>query len=376
MPRVRKYNSSKDSRRSSYGKRRKSNQFSLWSFLLKLFAIAGAISLLLSYISVFLPPSDAASVLMFFGLYFIPIFIFNLLIFIIALISLNSVAIMTFVVMLPTLFFADLFVKLGKEAPVPDGEPFKILTYNVGRMRLSSNGLEAAANAARIENFIEQEQPDVLCMQEFSLTDKAAYERYIQGMPYRHQYFFGNDRSFFGNVILSKYPIGESGIIRFDHSRNMCVWSDIAFPDDTVRVYNCHLQSSTISFTNLIQRLATKGELTSEVREVHVKLRDANKIRANQVEEILAHCGECRYPVIICGDFNDTPVSHTYNKLQRGRKDSFAEAGKGFGASYSYLWPLLRIDYILLPKEFTAYQNVIKKEVYSDHYPVSTYIYK
>ena len=74
----------------------------------------------------------------------------------------------------------------------------------------------------------------------------------------------------------------------------------------------------------------------------------------------------------VCGDFNDTPMSYTYYRLSRGRSDSFVEAGTGFGATYSFLWPMLRIDYILLPGHFRAVSHEIMKIRFSDHYPVVT----
>jgi len=344
-------------------------------FLFIFFSFAGALALVLAYISVYLPPSRLSSVLMFFGLYFIPILFFNLLMFFIGLLRLKTMALVTFTVMLPTLFYADFFIKLNQKEEIPQGQPFKILTYNVGQMRLSRDGTESEANTGRIAVFLEQEQPGIVCLQEFSARDGAAYDSFADGFPFRHQYFFGS-RRLIGNAVLSRYPIVDKGSIVFEVSHNMCIWADIEVPGGIVRVYNCHLQSPTISFTSLIRRMAVKGALASEVREVHEKLRVSNRQRALQVEEILAHASQCDYPVVICGDFNDTPVSHTYYRLHKGRKDSFAEAGKGFGASYSYLWPLLRIDYILLPKEFTAFRNEIKREKYSDHFPVSTYIYR
>ena len=73
---------------------------------------------------------------------------------------------------------------------------------------------------------------------------------------------------------------------------------------------------------------------------------------------------------LVAGDFNDTPLSYTYFRLIRGRKDSFMRAGKGFGATYSALWPLLRLDYVLYPGELKAVSHKIEKVNYSDHYPV------
>ena len=376
MPRVHKYKSQAEPGRSKTRKKnRRPGHFSLGGFLLKLFAIVGAIALLLAYISVYLPPSHLSSILMFFGLYFIPILFFNLIIFIIALVRLRFIALLSFVALLPTLFYADLFVNFGRNEEAPAGQPFKIMTYNVGKMELSLDKTGKDANILRVDELIRQESPDIVCMQEFSAKSIDAYDSFIGSLPYRHDYF-ASSHPLYGNVIFSRYPIVDSGRMTFEGGTNMCIWADLDIDGQILRVYNCHLQSNSISFTNLIRRMAVKGELKTEVRQVHEKLKGSNILRARQVDDILAHCSTCPYPLVICGDFNDTPVSRTYYKLRKGRNDSFAEAGKGFAASYAYLWPLLRIDYILFPKEYSAYRNEIKRVNFSDHYPVSTYIYR
>ena len=81
-----------------------------------------------------------------------------------------------------------------------------------------------------------------------------------------------------------------------------------------------------------------------------------------------------QYPTIICGDFNDTPMSYTYYSLAKKHKDTFREAGSGFGASFVPLWPLLRIDYILFPQEYECIKHTTHKIKYSDHYPISAEI--
>ncbi len=77
---------------------------------------------------------------------------------------------------------------------------------------------------------------------------------------------------------------------------------------------------------------------------------------------------------IVCGDFNDTPMSYTYHQLQKKHKDCFVEAGNGFGATYSRLWPALRLDYILIPEEYRTIYHQIERVPYPDHYPVLTEI--
>ena len=143
----------------------------------------------------------------------------------------------------------------------------------------------------------------------------------------------------------------------------------------TVRVYNCHLESYSLSFTALIKRLFHKESFTDEVMQVHERVQEATRRRSTQVEALLQREAESPYPNLVCGDFNDTPVSYTYHRLTQTKKDSFVEAGKGFSGTYSVLWPMLRIDYILLPQEYTAASHETDRIPWSDHYPIATEIY-
>ena len=106
------------------------------------------------------------------------------------------------------------------------------------------------------------------------------------------------------------------------------------------------------------------------VKDLVWKMADNNRKRALQANYIRRQIEQSPYPVIVCGDFNDNPMSYTYFRLSRDRSDSFVEAGSGFGATYSFLWPMLRIDYILYPERFRAVMHKTLKVRYSDHYPI------
>ena len=366
--------SDKPKRNKTWYKKKSERGLSIWQILFRALVVVSAVALLISYLSIFIDPAFM-SVPSFFGLYYIPIFILNVILLIIGLVRMKRYLVVSLVALLPTLFFADLFVKFGGEEKSVAGDEVKVMTYNVGRFGAAPKGMNTTQALNKVCEFVAREAPDVLCLQEFQTADTAAVGRILKYLPYRCHFFYGTSKNFSGNITFSRYPIVDKGAITFKDTHNLCVWSDLRINDVTVRVYNCHLQSNRLSFTNTIRRMGKRGQFTDEVKNVHERLADSNIKRSEQVGTIHDHIKACTIPSIVCGDFNDTPMSYTYHTLASGHKDSFADGGNGFGATYSVLWPLLRIDYILMPQNVSCDRTHITRVPYSDHYPVSTLIY-
>jgi endonuclease/exonuclease/phosphatase (EEP) superfamily protein YafD len=108
------------------------------------------------------------------------------------------------------------------------------------------------------------------------------------------------------------------------------------------------------------------------LRDTEQKMKSSILRRPRQVEAVLSDIENSPYEAIVAGDFNDTPMSYTYYRLKRGRKDSFVEAGKGFGATYALLRPFVRIDYVLVPESISVTSHDVGKVYFSDHFPVIT----
>jgi endonuclease/exonuclease/phosphatase family metal-dependent hydrolase len=103
------------------------------------------------------------------------------------------------------------------------------------------------------------------------------------------------------------------------------------------------------------------------------RLKRAFVRRAPQAEMVAEHIRKCRYPVIVCGDFNDTPFSYTYNTVKGNLNDAFIECGNGFGKTYNGIFPSFRIDYILHSGSLVPSGYYTHSESYSDHFPVSCF---
>jgi endonuclease/exonuclease/phosphatase family metal-dependent hydrolase len=117
----------------------------------------------------------------------------------------------------------------------------------------------------------------------------------------------------------------------------------------------------------------TKDEMEKS-KTILRRLKRAFVKRAVQADAIAAHIKNCKYKVIVCGDFNDTPASYVYNTVRGDLKDAFIESGAGFEQTYAGKFPRFRIDYILHSKEFNSKEYHHVSESNTDHYPIVSYI--
>lgn len=365
----------KDSRKKPKYKsyKRKGQGIPLGEILFRAVAAVFALALVISYVSVFFNPTRIW-IPMFFGLYFIPLFLINVLLFLVGLWRRKLSLLIPLLALLPSIFVLNQFAKVGNEEMAYSGDKVKVLTYNLGRYEASARNVTKEQAVAGIRAFIREQDADIVCLQEFKAADTELIGKLLPEYPYRAYYFF-KGKEYFGNVTLSKHQIVENEVIKFKNSTNLCLESNIKVGKRLLNVYNCHLESNSVSFTALIKRLNNENFFSDDLMGMHEKVKDATLRRASQVDTVLKRESAESTPSIVCGDLNDTPLSYTYHNLSRRKKDSFVEAGRGFSSTYSKFWPLLRVDYILLPKEYNVDRHEIKRVPYSDHYPVSAVIY-
>lgn len=211
-------------------------------------------------------------------------------------------------------------------------------------------------------------EADILCTQETNnYATKLIKERFQ--FPHQHQI------PYIGTAIFSRFPIIKTGNIEFKTKVNSCIWADVSINGKTVRVYSVHLQSNQVSGET--EKVMSEGQIRqketwSSIRSIVSKVKYTSRIRAQQAETIAAHIHQSPHPVIVCGDFNETPQSYAYRLLSSKLKDSFKEKGLGFGTTYAGSIPALRIDYILTSPIFQITDHRILKKAYSDHYPVTS----
>ena len=334
--------------------------------------------LVISYVSSFLNPAKFW-LLTIFGMCFLPLAIINFILLFWALSRRSKSFIIPLLALLPSFLFMGRYVQIftssEKIQNIGNAHNIKLITYNVGRFSArKEDGKTREGISNEIFTFLKKENPDIVCLQEVWVKDmrtvKAYFSKMMPGYQYRYCLSHGANGNF-GNVTFSRFPIIDSGKLTFDKSANMAIYTDIESDSGLFRVYNCHFESYNISLPHLVKSLGTDHHKV--LKETGDKLEASITRRPEQVNKVLNNINSSQKTSIVCGDFNDTPMSYTYNQLMKGRKDSFVEAGDGFGATYDYMWPALRIDYALFPEEYNVFSHYICKVGYSDHYPVITH---
>ncbi len=266
------------------------------------------------------------------------------------------------------------------EEPVTTNS-IKVMSYNVRLFDLY-NWSGNTKTRSKIFELLSKETPDITCFQEYFHSDKPDFSNNdtlnkILRSPYRQiEYGITLYKDFhWGLATYSKYPVINQGLVFFKPgSTNFGMYCDVLYKGDTLRIYNVHLQSnhfkkSDYEFMANPDSGSNEDMLRSALSIVKHLKKGVLK-RTEQVDELRTHIENCKYPVIICGDFNDPPYSYAYNKISHDFSDCYVEKGKGFGISYNGSFLPYRIDYILHSNYFQCLKYSMIRKKLSDHFPV------
>ena len=273
-----------------------------------------------------------------------------------------------------------------KETP-KEKTAIKILSFNVQNFLkvniTNTKYISDFENQNEILEYIQNKDADIVFLQEF-LYDRDKIKNFTKWFGKKINCRYSHTRNYYQQknnkldaiAIFSKFPIIKKGYHEFD-KKTIAIYADIIMHTDTIRVYNLHLASIHLKkedyeFISEIDLQQNKEEMRNASRAVASKVKAAFIKRGKQVEIVKIKFRESPFPFIICGDFNDTPVSYTYHALTKELKDAFVESGSGFGNTYAGKnFPALRIDYILHDEVFESINFKRDKIYLSDHYPIN-----
>ena len=288
--------------------------------------------------------------------------ILNFFFFVYWLLQFKRYMLLSGLVLLLGITFINRFYKFSETNLPKEENDFTLMSYNVRLFNLYE-WLPQNDVPEQISKLIEEQKPDILCLQEFSPNELVSKSF---NFKYNFTKLYGGKNKY-GQAIYSNFKIIDEGEIEFPNSSNNVIFADIVKGKDTIRVYSMHLQSIKIS-TDIHEKIDEEKS-----KFIFKRLSEAFTVQQQQAELIKKHFEDCKFSKIICGDLNNSAFSYVYRTIKGDMKDAFEQAGTGFGKSYNYKYYPARIDYVFVEenievKEFKSIETFQQ----SDHFPQIT----
>lgn len=266
---------------------------------------------------------------------------------------------LSFAVLVVGYFVLGSFVQSNSMDKTAKKNVLKVMSFNIQGFEGYPTDM-VRPNIKVFEDFIQNQNPDIICFQEFGYRGvrKKLFAKYPSNFI-NHQ--VGSKETGVLMAIYSKYPIVNKGNINFPNSGNGANFVDILYKEDTVRVYNLHLESLKVRPRSI------KRERSDRLLG---RLRNSFAKQQEQADLIRNHMDLVNFRRIVCADFNNTQYSYAYNAVKIDMKDSFEEKGFGYGRTINFWKFPLRIDFILTDPGIEVLEHENYNVKLSDHEPI------
>jgi endonuclease/exonuclease/phosphatase family metal-dependent hydrolase len=340
------------------------------------------VALLLSYLAVHINPEKFA-LPAFFGLAYPYILLVNIFMVVLWIALLRFEALISLLIIALGFTHLTNYMQVGKRDENKENT-FSVMSYNLRLFNFYEK--KDTDSEKKVLKFLRAKHPDILCLQEFFINGapsqtETAFRTALGGNYNTHIKIIGSGKGrYYGIVTFSKFPIVGRGEIIHPRSSSLSIFTDVVIEKDTFRIFNNHLQSFRLARIerSFLEEMTSPDdkENIDEIRKISRSLKQGFVIRSHQSQLVKAQINHSPYPVIVAGDFNDTPVSYSYRKIRSGLYDSFVSSGYGAGFTYKGNYPPNRIDYILYDNALESTYFETLKVKYSDHYPIVAYLIK
>jgi len=274
-----------------------------------------------------------------------------------------------------------------KTKEIPE-DAIKILTYNVMRFNNILKD-DKGIPPSKILKYIQENNADIVCIQEYGasksnanfLKEKDILDA-LEKYPYYHYHSlnFPFQSEIFGLAIFSRFPILSTKKVPYESSFNGSFVTELDIHGKKVTLINNHLESNKLSkeekynYYQMTKEMDT-NTIDALTQTITKRLTPAFRTRAKQAQTISKIINENENPyIIVCGDFNDTPISYTRQKIKGNLRDAFVDSGFGLGVTYNKYRFLFRIDYIMHSENIKSYNCEVGDLKSSDHYPLWCYL--
>lgn len=224
-------------------------------------------------------------------------------------------------------------------------------------------------------SYLEESGADIICLQEYGFQNRRFQEFHDSLRARGYNLWQGNTL----RCIMTRYPILACDTVKAETLRhNGTEAYHLLMDGDTVTVVNAHLECYRFTegdkdeYVSMLNQ-RSKSKFKREVLFLLQKLSSSSRNRALQTQALADYLD--RLPkgrrVILCGDFNETPISYSYQTVSRRLRNVFRACGKGIGITFREEKFPVRIDHIFCSRDWDCVSVRIDHSMTaSDHYPV------
>ncbi len=348
-----------------------------WVGDLLLWINVGVVALMVATGYSYLIDPSKASFFATWGMIFPFFLIVNLIFLIFWLIFKPFKALLSFLALVVCYFPVRMYIGINPSSSDIPEDAIKVMSYNVLNFSgMPDNKLSRDTN--QLVYYLVDADCDILCLQE--ANDKSLTERMRQKLQSKYPYHEHSDRDSKSTYlsIYSKYPVTKVDTIPYESQHNLSLAYTLSTPKGDILVVNNHLESNKLSpeekekFKSMMTGDMDRDSARAETKTLYTKLTETAVIRNGQAKAVAEYVAMHKdVPIILCGDFNETPVSYNHHIIEKQLTDCFMHKGMGFGWSYCHSGLRVRIDNIMCSDHFTPHKCKVLSDVdYSDHYPI------
>ena len=271
------------------------------------------------------------------------------------------------------------YAPINLSSPAPKGA-IKVLSYNI----MNWNNWAMTPDSTNYETiqYLTSQKPDIACLQEITFKNEEEIkriDRIFSHAGYKLSCdFVGGNRI----GIITKWPVIKSQVITHSEG-NGAIAFYLEWPrrGDTLIVITAHLESMHLSqkerdkYHTLVKRPEEADTIHGKLDLIR-KIAQSGTVRARQADTLSTFVDQHRdTPLILMGDFNDTPISYAHHKICSRLTDCYRATANGIGRSFNRDAIYVRIDNIFCSSHFKPFAVRVDDTVpFSDHYPIIGYL--